>query len=214
MKRKEKLSFSSGLREIISPRKYDFLGMLTMQTELTLQGAKRLEAWLRSGDVSRLADLIKLTETSEGIRNNLETSLLEVLITPFDRRDFFNLSNRLDYMLGSVLSTALGLESFKLNPDETMTNMAAKLVEGMTLVLETTKMMEDHPKKAQEMVQDGNRIVGDIERIYVHGVVSLEESRGVLEIVKKLETYHHLQEASKQLGITIDTLKRIIISYS
>ena len=63
-------------------------------------------------------------------------------------------------------------------------------------------------------MQDGKRIVDDMERMYVKGVVSLPESSDVRILIRKLELYHHLQDARRQLGITLDTLMRIIISYS
>lgn len=201
-----------GLLDSIFPRKYDFLGMLFKQAELTEAGVRALNAWLIEGDISRPPDEVAAIEqeADEG-RRHMEGLLLEAFSTPIDRQDIYSFSRQIDNILNFCLSTAIEMRAFGVHPDRAIMTMTAALEQGTEMVKEAVMIMSKEPARAQQMIREMRRKESEIEKAYVADLAVVFSTSDPMEAMKKREVYHHLKDAGRALSVTIDILHRIIV---
>lgn len=201
-----------GLLDSIFPRKYDFLGMLFKQAELTEAGVRALNAWLIGGDITLPPDEVAAIEKdADEARRFMEGLLLEAFSTPFDRQDIYSFSRQIDNILNFCLSTAIEMRAFGVKPDKAILTMTAALEQGTEMVKEAVMIMSKDPARAQLMVRDMRRKESEIEKAYVEDLAVLFSTNEPMEAMKKREVYHHLKDAGRALSITVDILHRIIV---
>jgi uncharacterized protein len=201
-----------GLLDSIFPKKYDFLGMLYAQSEMTEAGVKALNAWLVQGDLSLPpTGVADIEQQADELRRHMESVLLEAFSTPFDRQDIYSFSRQIDHILNFCLSTAIEMRAFGVCPDQPIMSMTAALQQGAEMVKEVVKVMSKDPASAQGMIRELRRRESEIEKTYVADLAVLFSTNDPMEAMKRREVYHHLKDAGRALSITIDILHRIIV---
>ncbi len=201
-----------GLLDSLFPRKYDFLGMLFHQAELTEAGVEALNTWLANGSISEPpSEVERIEKEADDARRYMEGLLLEAFSTPFDRQDIYSFSRQIDNILNFCLSTAVEMKAFDVRPDRSILSMASALQGGTEMVKEAVRVMSNDPVTAQAMIRDMRRKESEIEKTYVSDLAILFANSDPMEAMKKREVYHHLKDAGRALSITIDILHRIIV---
>lgn len=207
---KDKLK--GGLLDSIFPRKYDFLGMLFHQVDLTEAGVKALNEWLAKGDISLPpTEVARIEREADDARCHMEGLLLEAFSTPFDRQDIYSFSRQIDHILNFCLSTAIEMKAFGVMPNGPILSMAAALEQGTEMVKGAVRTMSGDPAKAQAMIRDIRRKESEIEKAYVTELAVVFATCDPIEAMKMREVYHHLKDAGRALSITVDILHRIIV---
>lgn len=202
----------TGLLDSIFPRKYDFLGMLLSQAELTEAGVRALNAWLIQGDISRPpTEVEEIEQRADEDRRRMESLLLEAFSTPFDRQDIYSFSRQMDNILNFCLSTAIEMQAFGVGPDRSILAMTAALQQGTEMIREAVMIMSKDPAQAQRMIREMRQKESTIEKVYVTDLAVLFANSDPMEAMKRREVYHHLKDAGRALSINIDILHRIIV---
>ncbi|MDH7508139.1 MAG: DUF47 family protein [Methanomassiliicoccales archaeon] len=199
------------LIDIIFPPRYDFYGMLQDQAKITARGVKALLEWLKTNDLREPQALIAIEEEADQMRYAMESKLLEAFVTPFDRQDIYSISRQMDYILNYSLSTALEMKAFGVKVDEPIMKMAGALCEGTTILSAAIDSMKFDKKASESMIQEIRKREREIESIYIESMRHIFALNDPITILKKREIYHHLKDAGRTLGITIDILHRIIL---
>jgi uncharacterized protein Yka (UPF0111/DUF47 family) len=200
------------LLDRIFPLRYDFDKMLHDQAVVTAEGIETLEAWLEEAKLSDPKELIEREDDADKIRHDLEHKLMEAFSTPFDRQNIYAISHQMDLILDFALSTALEMRAFGVYPDDAIRRMTGALLRGVRLVADALKIMVGHPERVDAMIRDMRAAEHEIEKVYVQSMSVLLQGRDAFEALKKREIYHHLKDAGRNLGGTVDTLHRIIVS--
>ncbi len=195
----------------IFPPKYHFDKMLLDQAEQTLHGVEALCAWLRTNELTEPVEIIAAEDKADHMRYAMESQLLEAFSTPFDRQDIYTFSRQMDYILNFTMSTALEMGAFGVPPDDAVRSMASSLKDGTKKLVEAIRIMEKDPEKADLMVKDMRQNERDIDKIYVTSMREVYAQKDPIMAMKKREIYHHLRDAGRTFGITIDILHRIIV---
>jgi uncharacterized protein Yka (UPF0111/DUF47 family) len=195
------------------PPKYDFEGMLLLQSETTAAGVKELVSWLKAGAKDDPAELSRMELKADDIRHELEHLLYEAFSTPFDRQDMYSISRQMDQVLNFSLSTAVEMRAFEVGPEEPIIKMADALYKGASHLPNGVKMMHLHDKneKAPEMVRQIRKSIHEVENTYIESMAELFRQKDAVLALKKREIYHHLRDAGRNLSLTTDILHRIIV---
>lgn len=194
------------------PPRYDFRKMLRDQAFATVAGLEALSAWLSKGDLSDPKELIEKENEADAIRLGLEQKLIEAFSTPFDRQNIYAFSRQMDLILDFAMSTALEMKEFGVYPDDSMKSMADSLVKGVQLVSEALKVMDTDCERVEPMIREMRAAEHSIEKVYVRSMAVLFKGKDAFEALKKREIYHHLKDAGRNLGGSVDELHRIIVS--
>lgn len=199
------------LIDSIFPPKYEFHQKLMDQAGQTLIGVEALCAWLKKGELNEPAEIIAAEEKADRMRYAMEAQLMDAFSTPFDRQDIYSISRQMDYILNFSMSTALEMRAFEVLPDEAIIAMASALREGTKKLVEAIRIMEKEPEKADQMVRRMRDHERDIETLYIGSMTVVFANKDPIMAMKKREIYHHLKDAGRTFGITIDILHRIIV---
>ena len=203
---------SRPLLDRIFPPRYDFGRMLQEQAIATVEGVETLEAWLKTGKLNEPKELYDKEKAADRIRHDLERKLMEAFSTPFDRQNIYELSHQMDQILDFALSTALEMRAFDLPADEAITGMAEFLLKGVKLLSEAIRVMVSHPEEVEQMIRGMRVQEVEMEKLYVRSMSMLLKGGDPFVALKKREIYHHLKDAGRSMGGTIDTIHRIIVS--
>lgn len=199
------------LFERLFPVKYDFEGMLHDQAVETAKGTEELCRWLKDGAREEPALLVQIEKHADDIRHLMEHRLQEAFSTPFDRQDIYSTSRQMDQILNFSLSTAIEMRAFKVEPTKCMVRMAEALDTGTKLLVEGVRMIRDRSDKAPALIRQVRAQVHVIEDNYIQAMAVLFDQGDAILAIKNREIYHHLRDAGRNMGATVDVLHRIIV---
>ncbi|MEM2943536.1 MAG: DUF47 family protein [Methanomassiliicoccales archaeon] len=197
--------------DVLFPPRYDFYKMLSDQAKITLEGVRVLLEWVKFGEIDAPRLLQQIEEKADEMRYDMEGKLMESFVTPFDRQDIYTISRQMDYILNYSLSTALEMKAFGINPDGPIVTMVECLYEGTSTLAEAISLMKRNEKLPEFMIHKMRNSERKIETIYIESMSTIFETDDPIGIIKKREIYHHLKDAGRILGMTIDVLHRIIL---
>ncbi len=200
------------LTERIFPVKYDFEGMLHDQAVETAKGAEELVKWLGAGAREEPTRLAQIEQRADDVRHLMEHRLQEAFSTPFDRQDLYSISRQMDQIVNFSLSTAIEMRAFKVEPADSMLLMAEALHTGSELLVQGVEMMHDGSEKAPALIRQIRQQVHKIENEYIVAMALLFDQDDAIQAMKNREIYHHLRDAGRNMGATVDVLHRIIVA--
>jgi uncharacterized protein Yka (UPF0111/DUF47 family) len=112
------------------PREPDVLGLLCAQAEVTIEGMVAFEAWT-NGDATASNALRDSEHRADDAKRDLQRELRAAFSTPLDAEDIYELSERLDEVVGGARDLVLEAEALSLAPDAALAEMAGLLVQGV-----------------------------------------------------------------------------------
>jgi uncharacterized protein Yka (UPF0111/DUF47 family) len=199
------------LLDRLFPPKYDFPRMLRDQATATVSAIQSLSVWLSEGKMKDPYDLVRNEKEADHIRYDLEAKLTVAFSTPFDRQDIYSFSKQMDLIVDFAMSTALEMKEFGVPPDAAIKGMTEALLEGVGLISQALNLLPSDYGKVEAMIRDMRSSANSIDKIYVASMAGLFKTKDPFEAMMKREIYHHLRDAGRNLGGSIDALHKIIV---
>lgn len=194
------------------PPKYDFYEMLIEQADLTNRGINALLKWLSDTDnQDKYYNVLKLSDDADTLRIDMEKKLIQSFITPFDRQDIYTISKSIDKILNYSKSTIESMLDYTIECDNTILSMVEELNKGSSELTEALSMLKENPLKAEEFVRPMREKETSIEKLYRKGMIILFNNSDTMEALKRREVYHHVKDAGKCFGDTIDVFHKIVV---
>ncbi len=95
----------------------DFYALLDQHARKTLEGVEALKEWVISDNREERCQRVRdLENEADVLKMELGRKLDESFVTPFDREDIFDLSNRMDEVINSAKSATREIEAYEINP--------------------------------------------------------------------------------------------------
>jgi uncharacterized protein Yka (UPF0111/DUF47 family) len=196
----------------VFPQKWDFVGMLRTQAELTAQGVQTLSAWLLDPSNENYNLLLQLAGQADAVRMEMEEKLYEAFVTPFDRQDLYYISVKMDRIVECAKSTLLSIVEYKIEPREYFINMADALSEGTGILARAIiSILDNKPIESQTRIMEIRKAHAEVEEYYRKGMSELFQTAEPMEALKHHEIYSQLQDAAFHLGSTVDIFHRIVV---
>lgn len=118
------------MRRWFLPRDPDVLGLLCAQAAITIDGMQAFEAWTR-GDASGATALRDAEHRADDAKRDLQRELRAAFSTPLDAEDIYELSERLDQVIGGAKDLVREAEALSLAPDPALAEMAGLMVQSV-----------------------------------------------------------------------------------
>lgn len=183
----------------------DFYGLLNQQASKTIEGMRALVDWLNNEESLERCQTVRDLETeADLIKFDLAKKLFESFITPFDREDIYELSQRLDEVINGGKAVAREIEAFETKPSlhPEIIDMANMLVEGtQCLVLSFAALRNDH-SEAQKQAILACKSFNRLSKIYRRSMQELFHGHDIKVILRVKEVY----KAMLSCGEKIDTV--------
>ncbi|WP_411681384.1 DUF47 domain-containing protein [Clostridium thailandense] len=194
------------------PPNYDFYEILIKQAELTNKGINALLKWLSdTTNQDKYYNVLKLADDADTLRIDMEKKLIQSFITPFDRQDIYTISKSIDKIFDYSKSTIESMLDYTIECDDIILSMVEELSKGTVELTHALSILKENPLKSEEFVRPMREKENSIEKLYRKGMCILFNNSDTMEALKRREVYHHIKDAGKCLGDTIDVFHKIVV---
>jgi uncharacterized protein Yka (UPF0111/DUF47 family) len=196
---------------MISRRKYgikkgEFFRLFSEQSQLLVKSVEALENFCKTSD-HRYANLVDEFYKKASEKRRILTSLAsELLITPIEREDIYDISRVVDDIFDYIRSTVEEFEAYCILPTLPVLDMVVILKRQVTYLHEGISNLGVDKKKTFEAAIQAQKCETEMETQYRKNIAMLFESDDIKMILKYRELYRHLSNAADKGDTAADTL--------
>lgn len=168
------------------PQGPDHLGLLQAQAAVTVSGVDAFAAW-STGDLEQAQALRDADHEANRLRRDLVAALGEPPSCPVEPDDVYELSRRLDALLGAARDTIREAELLETKPDPPFARMAAQLADAVRSLAVACEHLASDPGRAASAALTAMRCEEELERSYCSAMMSMLAADDLVEIVGRQE---------------------------
>lgn len=207
--------FGQLVRNFFKPRQNIFYELLIQQSEYMVEASAMVLEYLEKPGKKRRKQTRQIEKAADDVRRQLVEELRRTFVTPMDREDIHALSRNLDDVVDYAYTTTEEMEIFKIQPNESLHQLASMVQEGAMELHVGMLNLKDHPKAADQHAQRAKKLETYVERVYRQALADLfvppEDISGVMEILKLREVYRHLSNAADRVDEAANILSDIVV---
>lgn len=148
-------------------RKVNFFELLSDQAETTLGGLRGLHEWLQRSDESDCVVVHDLEHKADRQKMEIEESLRDTFVTPFNREDIYDISAQMDLIINGAKRVAKDLEFLKgRSTDPYLLRMSESIVNGCEQLLIAVRSLEDNLNEATSAANKARKTETQVQQIY------------------------------------------------
>ena len=153
------------MRRWFLPREPDVLGLLRAQADITIAGMEAFEAWA-GGDASQAAQVQASEHLADDAKCALQRELRAAFSTPLDPEDIYELSERLDEVIGAAKDLVREAEVLEVSPDPLLAEMAGIVTEGVRHLAYAFAALPKNTEAATTSADAAKRVTRQLEHAY------------------------------------------------
>jgi len=153
------------VRRWFLPREPNVLSLLRAQVEVTIAGMEAFGAWAR-GDVEQAAEVQAAEHRADDAKRELQRELRAAFSTPLDPEDIYELSERLDEVIGGAKDLVREAEVLAVEPDPLLAEMADIVGQGVRHLAEAFAALPHDIDAATASADKAKRVSRQLERAY------------------------------------------------
>jgi predicted phosphate transport protein (TIGR00153 family) len=192
-----------------------FYTLIEQQAEITLEGLKYLEDYLKSKKPYLAEELSLKEKEADEVRRILIDELNRTFVTPFDREDIFALSRSIDDVLDYANSTVSEMEVLNVEPTSFMQRIASLLRDAAYEIHLSVQRLKKHPSVAIDHAQRAKALENRVEAVYREAIADLfnsaDDVEHIVEMLKKREVYRHLSNAADRGDEAANVISDIVV---
>lgn len=200
-----------GLKDFFFPKRRDFLGMLTKQTDKTLEGMKALRQFMGEPTPSNAGRVKEIETEADELRLNLINELNASFITPLDREDIFALSRAIDDIIDYGQRTVEEMLIYQVKPTPDIQRMVDALLEATKNIDLAVQNLKKGPQVVLQYVIKAKKEENHIEHLYHEALANLFKNNDTIYILKMRELYRHLSNSADRCDEAANIISDIVI---
>ncbi len=153
------------MRRWFLPREPNVLGLLRAQVEITIAGMEAFGAWAR-GNADQAAEVQAAEHRADDAKRALQRELRAAFSTPLDPEDIYELSERLDEVIGGAKDLVREAEVLAVEPDPLLAEMADIVGQGVRHLAEAFAALPHDIDAATASADNAKRVTRQLERAY------------------------------------------------
>ena len=215
------MRLSNFIPQFLMPREDRFFGLLRSSArnlhEVTIKLVDFLEHY---EDIASKAAVIKeLEEIGDHIIHQTMTNLHRTFVTPFDREDIAQLSQRLDDVVDMAEEVSRTMVEYQVQAPTARAIELAKVLEEAGAVLEQTIQLlqarGDRLRDILPMTVELNRLENQADQITSKAVAELfATEKDPIQIIKWREVYSLLEAATDRCEDAANVLEAIVLKHA
>jgi len=202
-------------KELLRPRRDNFLRLIVEQATKTLEGMEALEQYMRNNDKETAKRVVQAEKEADELRRILVDELNRTFVTPIDREDIFALSRAIDDILDYGYSTVDEMSILDVAPNAHLQRMASLLRDAATEIHSATLRLEDHPSVAYEHAMRAKALENRVETVYREALADLFQGPAtcehIIEMLKLRELYRHLSNSADRGDEAANVITDIVV---
>jgi len=198
------------------PREERFFDLFVQDAANVLDGARQLEAMLRSYDnVDKAAKKIRETEhRGDEISHDIGRRLESTFVTPFDREEIHALISGLDDVLDLIEEVADTFVLYRIDsPTKTSVKQAALIVQACETLHQALSNLRGF--KGLEPFLEVHRIENDGDRLVRSAIAGLfDDGTKTIDVLKWKDVYALLEDTIDKCEDVADLIERIVVKHN
>jgi uncharacterized protein Yka (UPF0111/DUF47 family) len=173
---------------------------------------EELQKWLEAGASGRCETVRALEKEADQIGIEIEQKLVDTFITPIDREDIYDLSDRLDDVIDGAKMTVREVEALEIHEeDHHVKEIAAALVEGTRCLVNAVDALQSNLPLATEQATLARRSENRVTKLYRQAMRELFALDDLKKIQKTKELYNSFLEVGKRIEVAAVKLLHVIV---
>lgn len=199
------------------PKEDKFLSLLISQSEITVEGLRLLEKWLRKDQLKdKAVDQMRKKEIeADEIRRILIDELHNTFITPLDREDLFMLSLYIDDILDYGYTTIEEMTLLGIDADEHLLTMVQLCREATEELEFAFQRLHENPRVAGDHARRAKKIENEVEHLYKVAISDLftkaKDFEHLMIMLRRREVYRHVSNMADQADYAADIIGIVVM---
>jgi uncharacterized protein len=192
----------------------DFFALLNQQAAKTIEGMRALVDWLLHEDSAERCETVRELEAeADVIKLDVAKRLFESFITPIDREDIYDLSQRLDEVINGAKAIAREIEAFDTKPSlhPEILEMANMLVEGTECLVASFAALPTDRLEAQRQAKMASKSNTRLSKIYRRAMRDLFHTTDIKIILRVKEVYKAMLNCGEKIDVVGERLCHAIV---
>ena len=189
--------------------------LLIKQADLTLEGLKILQSYMRAPSEKLAEDLRDIEKEADEVRRILIDELNHNFVTPFDREDIFALSRTIDDIVDYAYTTVDEMVILKVQPNPFLERIASLLIDAAGEIHRGVVQLQDRPNVANEHAMRAKALENRVEAVYREAIADLfnnpHDLEHVIQMLKLREIYRHLSNAADRGDAAANGIADIVV---
>lgn len=163
---------------------------------------------------SSLEQIVEIEAKGDSIKYQIEKTLLDTFITPFDREDIYLIAKKIDRFVNYVQTTALRLKMFHVDvieePAKEITATIVKMTEQFVIL---TNNLKDKKKSGivKECIVNMNKLESQVDGLFREALTDLfDNPSDILKVIKWKEIYQHLEDTADSCEDIANSIQGIV----
>lgn len=199
------------------PRDERFFDLFVMDAANVLDGARQLEAMLRSYDnIDKAAKKIREVEhLGDEISHDIGERLERTFVTPFDREEIHSLISGLDEILDNIEQVADTFVLYRIeSPTKTSIKQAALVVQACEVIHDALSHLRGF-KDMGRYIKEIRRIEHEGDRLSRHAIAGLfDDGAKTMQVLKWKDVYALLEDTIDKCEDVGDLIGRIVVKHA
>lgn len=191
--------------------KPNFYALLADQAECMVQGVQLLCEYCAQPDEASGDRVKEMEKQGDDARSRLVTEINRSFITPIDREDLFRLSGTIDDVLDYAWYTVKELRIYGIEPDRSIGEMAALLLQMAQCLFESVVCLEKRTEEAAACALRAKKLENTLNARFHQAMSELFEDEDIRRIFKYREVYVHFNHASDKGDHAADIIMDILV---
>jgi predicted phosphate transport protein (TIGR00153 family) len=204
-----------GLKEFFKPRQDRFLQLLIQQAEITLEGMRSLDAYMKEAPDGHGASVVQAEKDADEVRRILIDDLHRTFVTPMDREDIFALSRAIDDVMDYAYTTVEEMRILSVRPNDFLRRMVELLLKAADEIHMAMLRLKEHPGVATEHANRAKALENRVEAVYREAVAALfsgpKDIDQIMEMLKLREIYRHLSNCADRGDEAANVIHDIVV---
>jgi predicted phosphate transport protein (TIGR00153 family) len=207
--------------DFLLPRERKFIDMLMAQSDILYQGADEFNNFVTNFDKLKEAEILEkrsvikeIEHKGDDITRSISDGLHETFITPFDREDILDLTQKMDDILDFIHHTATRIAVYKIRQmPADMTKFSRHILECCTIIKNSMHNLKNYAEIKKAIISLHN-IEVEADKLFFSCVEEIfENNHDTKELIKFKEIYESVEEAINMCDEVGDTLGAIVIKH-
>jgi predicted phosphate transport protein (TIGR00153 family) len=199
------------------PREERFFDLFVADAANVLEGARQLEAMLRSYDnPDKAAKKIRDVEhRGDDISHDIGRRLERTFVTPFDREEIHALISGLDDILDDIEQVADTFVLYRIEaPTKTSVKQAALVVQCCEVIHDALGHLRGF-KDLDGYIAEIHRLENDGDRLSRNAIAGLfDDGAKTIEVLKWKDVYALLEDTIDKCEDVADMIERIVVKHA
>jgi hypothetical protein len=199
------------------PREERFFDLFVQDAANVLDGARQLEAMLRSYDnVDKAAKKIRETEhRGDEISHDIGRRLESTFVTPFDREEIHALISGLDDVLDLIEEVADTFLLYRIDsPTKTSVKQAALIVQACETLHQALSNLRGF-KGLEPFLVEVHRLENEGDRLVRSAIAGLfDDGTKTIDVLKWKDVYALLEDTIDKCEDVADLIERIVVKHA